>query len=168
VCVAALPFGCAELTRLREARRHDAYASRWDLHETLVPAFAAAFTFLDAHAKDTDVVAQSGFEYLYPLYGPRLARRVRYVDVNLANKGAHHGYALGTHRDGADPGAWLNNLRAARAQWLAVARPWHTGFPIEASWADARPDVFSLAFRSKAARIYAIHPAPGGAEARAP
>lgn len=163
---AALVFAAHALSNHREERRHDRYASAWDLHETLARYFASAWRWLDEHVPADARIAQSGFEYLYPLYGPRLSRRVRHVDVNARAGGAYHAYPLGTHRQDADPAAWLANLRSQRIGWLALARPWHSReFPLEAAWADARPDVFRLAFRSVATRVYEVRLEPPAAEA---
>src|SRR5207249_2194515 len=60
----------------REQHRHQAYASDWELHRTFAPAYVTAWEWLDRNVGGKDRIAHVGNEYLYPLYGPRLNRRV--------------------------------------------------------------------------------------------
>ena len=91
--------------------------------------------------------------------GPRLDRRVRYVDVNARDGGAFHAYAFGKHRADADAKSWIANLARHQIGWVALARPWHTkAFPAEADFAAAHPTRFREVYRSAATRIYALTP----------
>jgi len=72
------------------------------------------------------------------------------------------------YRDGASFDAWLRNLRAAGIEVLFVAATYPIvrrsiaadgdGFPVERTWADGHPALFSLRYRSPAARIYEVAP----------
>jgi hypothetical protein len=132
-----------------------------------------AWTWVEANVRDARV-AYTGTNLAFPLAGRRLGNHVTYVNVaggagdrlHDFPPGARAGAEPAPYRDGASAARWLDNLRAARAQVLFVAAMYPIvrrtiaadadGFPIERAWADARPDVFRLAYASPAARIYAL------------
>jgi hypothetical protein len=152
-----LLLGASALHEHREGSRHEHYAKGWDLHRAYLAPYASAWRWLDEHVRGSQRVAHHGVEYLYPLYGPRLERRVRYVDVNARDGGAHHAYPLGQYREHPDPERWIANLRRREIRWVVVTRPWYErSFPVEADWAQAHPRMFRPAFRSAHARIYEI------------
>jgi hypothetical protein len=136
---------------------------------------AAAWAWFRANVA-YDHVAYTGNNLAFPLAGQHLANRVAYVNVAGAPADRLHHFGPpgdGTaepapYRRGANPGAWLANLRATGTHVLFVAAldpivrrtiaadP--DGFPVERAWADARPDVFHLRYASGAARVYAVLP----------
>jgi hypothetical protein len=154
----------------RETTRHLRYARDWSTVQTVAPSYAPGWRFLDAHAAPDARVALHGFDFVYPIYGPALARRVRYIDVNARAGGAYHAYAGGANRTGADPAAWIQNLERFGANWLYLERrPWESRFPEERTWADARPARFTLRFANAWTRIYRVEASrQGGRETSAP
>ena len=126
---------------------------------------AAAWAWFRANVAD-DHVAYTGNNLAFPLAGQHLANRVAYVNVAGAPGDRLHDFGPpgdGTaepapYRRGANPEAWLANLRAdghttscsSRALDPIVRRTIAAdadGFPVERAWADARPDVFPPALR---------------------
>jgi hypothetical protein len=124
-------------------------------------------------------VAYTGNNLAFPLAGDALANDVRYVNVAGAPSDVLHDFARRTpaptagpepapYRDGARYETWLANLRAARRDVLFVAAvdpevrrsiaADGDGFPVERSWADAHPEIFTPRFTSPAARVYGVAP----------
>jgi hypothetical protein len=135
-------------------------------------------------------IAYAGTNLVYFLMGRGQRHDVVYVNID-----AHRGWRLhdyhreaiargapnwpdprpGWDRLHPDYGAWLNNLSAARIDFLFIARPDPTdgrfniadrwGYPIEREWADTHPEAFTLVYGPSdgepIARIYRVHP-PGG------
>lgn len=113
-------------------------------------------------------IAYAGTNLPYYLMGRGLANDVSYVNVDAHPDWLLHDYHLtardrgdpdlwdsprpGWDRIHPDPSAWLENLRARGIQLLVVAKAnpidgWFNvadreEFPIERTWADARPDLF--------------------------
>jgi dolichyl-phosphate-mannose-protein mannosyltransferase len=135
-----------------------------------------AWSWLRANVRDARV-AYTGTNLAFPLAGERLANRVTYVNVAGAPGDRLHDFGPpgdGTaepapYRRNASADVWLANLRATRVQILFAASLYRVVdrstcaddpevFPIERTWADARPEVFSLLYSTAAARIYAVNP----------
>ena len=134
-----------------------------------------------------EVIAHTGDNMPYPLYGRRFENDVRYVNIDEHFRWRFHDYELherrllgyepprtekpGYYRRRPKYDAWLANLRRHRATLLFVAAVhmldadynWLDAerFPIERGWADAHPKVFQLVFENDRVKIYRIAPAQG-------
>jgi len=112
---------------------------------------------------DPAVVAYCGNNLPYPLAGPDLRNRVLFVPRHPVRDDAFLGWE---ERDFAapreeGPRAWLENLRAFDIRYLCVFRPYaeddpERRLPVEAAWADERPDLFERILESEEARIYRV------------
>ena len=149
------------------------------------PYGVAEWSWFRAHVRDTQV-AYTGANLAFPLAGERLGNEVSYVNVAGQPEDRLHDFArrLGTglgsdpqptlYRSGATFDVWRRNLRVSGATVLfidqlhPIVRRNITadadGFPIERSWADAHPQLFSLEYASSTARIYAIGGKPASQE----
>jgi hypothetical protein len=136
---ALLFFGGHAVHAGREQARPTRYAHAWDVTLLKGWLYAPGWAWLDQELGDRPArIAFTGSDFLYPLYGPRWSRTVRYVDVNRRAGGAHHAYAPGRFREKPDRAAWLENLRRFGADYVVVTR-FHNArdWPIEAGWAEA-------------------------------
>jgi len=139
----------------------------------------------DRSVSGSVTVANVGNERAYPLFGAGLRNRVVMVNVDGRREAQFHDYERAArragkhwdmdserpqlHRAGADPEAWMNNLRAEGVQLLFCANlepiamrfMKHTqdGFPVEVEWMRQRPDLFR--------RIYAGRGDAGGGDTTA-
>jgi hypothetical protein len=158
-CVLAIPL-LYGVHAYREDTRHHAYEREIDVAWTASHRYSSAWAWLDAATRGwprPPRIAWSGQNLIYPLYGPRLDRVVRYVDVNRAARGAFHRYPLGAFRSDPDPDAWIENLRRAEIDLVVLTQPdWEDPWPVEAAWAAQRPERFALVFESPRARIYRV------------
>ncbi len=136
-------------------------------------------------------VAYAGTNLPFYLFGRGLTNQVRYVNINEHAEFCMHDYhALFASRGeplarsatpdwdrrDADEHAWLDNLAAARIDVLFVgltnrAGGTHNfydfeGFPIERTWADSHPEIFTLLHADARTRIYAVRSAPRSAGSR--
>lgn len=123
-------------------------------------------------------VAYAGNNMPYPLYGPRLDRRVRYVNINANAHWRFHDFASALagpwntpepapYRQWLSPGAWWNNLREEQVAYLIVTRLGEPeliniehdakGWPTEKSWAEQFPAGFELVYADPLARIYRLN-----------
>ncbi len=126
-------------------------------------------------------VAYAGTNLPYYLFGMQLQNDVRYVNIN-----SHAGFRLHDYhaasvargeslsstptpdwdRREADEYAWIENLRRAEIDLLFIG---HTnrsgglhnihdaeGFPIERTWADRHPEIFSLLHADSRTRLYEL------------
>jgi hypothetical protein len=144
----------------REDVRSSSLATEWELYRTSASLYARGWAALErALPPGRARIAHAGFAFVYPLYGPRLDRRVLYIDVNARAGGAIHAYPEARFRADPDERAWLANLKRARVEWLVVHHP-DPGvpgpWPIEARWADARPDRFAPIHRDDWIRVYRV------------
>jgi hypothetical protein len=122
----------------REEARSTRYAHGWDVLLLKGWRYASGWEWLDRTLDDRPArIAFTGSDFVYPLYGPRWTRTVRYVDVNRRAGGAHHAYPPGRFREHPDRQAWIENLRRFAADYLVVTK-FHTSkdWPIEDRWAQ--------------------------------
>jgi hypothetical protein len=146
--------------RLRDRPR--ALRQEFTAHATDARLWAPAWKWLDRHG-GTGTVAVAGSprtSFVYPAMGPRLERRVVYVNVNRANHRLASDYPRCDPRVGHDAAAWIANLRRAGVRWVHVQRHLRHPFPPEAGWAAGRPDLFRLRFSDAHNRIYEVLPPP--------
>jgi len=156
----------------------------------------AGWRMLDERVRGGAVVANVGNERAYPLFGSGLRSRVVMVNVDGHRGWQFHDYERAArragiewdmdserpqlHRDGADPDAWISNLRAEGVQLLfctnlepiAMRFMQHTpdGFPLEVQWMRERPALFRRVFSLRgggpgdttAVEIYAMQQPAGG------
>jgi hypothetical protein len=122
-------------------------------------------------------VAYAGNNIPYPLYGPRLNQRVRYVNVNAQLDNSFNSYAikyfplwntpeLAPYRIELDVRGWFSNLVRDQVKWLAVSRISEAelvnlehdaqGWPTEKFWADSHPEIFTQVFNDAFMKIYRI------------
>jgi hypothetical protein len=125
------------------------------------------------------IVAYAGNNMPYPLYGPRLDRRVRYINVSgslglyfhdYACKNCAVGYSTpepAPYRRTLDIQEWWKNLRNAEADFLFITRLSEPeliniehdeqGWPLENIWADRHPELFDPVYSDSLVRICRIN-----------
>ena len=126
-------------------------------------------------------VAYAGTNLPFYLFGQRLENQVRYVNVNehaafrmhdYHRLFTSHGEPLAVNstpdwdRREADESAWLGNMHNQRIDLLFIgytnaAGGEHNfydadGFPIERTWADRHPDIFTLIHADPRTRLYSV------------
>jgi len=132
----------------------------------------AGWRALDERVRGGAAIANVGNERAYPLFGSGLRNRVVMVNVDGHYGWQYHDYERAArragikwdmnserpqlHRDGADPDAWIANLRRAGVQLIyctdlepiALRFMRHTpdGFPLEVQWMRERPRLFRRVF----------------------
>lgn len=143
-----------------------------------------AWLAFQRNVPEGSTVAFTGTDLSYGLFGAGLKHRVAYVNVNRHGDYLFHDYVrklkaegryftppndrINFHREDADYGAWLANLRAAGVDYLFAAALHQTDqgqiphdaefFPIEREWADAHPEFFKLLWNNSQVRIYRVIP----------
>lgn len=140
---------------------------------------------------DPAVIAFTGTDLIFGLYGPALENHVVHAAVHAHPHWKFHdcvralkqsgAYEVPTTdridfcRRGPDPQAWIRNLDALGVNFVIIARLHQNdrphldhdmyGFPIERTWAQARPDRFRLISQAQDfnpyVQIYKVQPAPG-------
>jgi len=145
--------------RFRVAHRGRALAWESTVHATPARHWAPAWRWLERHdAEGTVAVVGHPTYFVYPAMGPRFERRAVYVNVNRADRPGAAEYPACNPRVDLNPEAWLANLRRAGVRWLHVygypERPW----PVEWTWAEARPRRFRRVFADARNRLYEVLP----------
>ncbi len=136
--------------------------------------------------KQPRVIAYTGFNQPYPLYGEDLRNRVHYVAVDgrqaynlhdyLKLLGGPSGlkerplYKPAYYRQEPSSEEWMRGIETLGVDLLVVSRftRWdqeefehdEEGFPWEESWARSRPERFRLSFSTPDLRVYEVVPAP--------
>jgi len=105
-----------------------------------------------------DVVSSPGTYFVYPAMGAHLERRALYVNVNRQNLPNAAAYPRCDPRVDPAPDAWVENLAAARVRWVLLARYPEFDFPVEKTWADARPGLFALRHADPTNLVYEFLP----------
>lgn len=147
--------GGYEVHSERERNRHEKYTHGYDVILLKGWLYAPGWRWLDETLGERPArIAVTGSDFLYPLYGPRWNRIVRYVDVNARAGGVHHAYPPGRFRQAPDRAAWLANLKTFGADYLVVYK-FHDSkdWPIEAGWAQAE---FPKRAEGELIRIYEV------------
>lgn len=130
-------------------------------------------------------IASVGGERAYGLFGADMRHHVMTVNIDNHPDWQFHDYwkqalidgnvnpeIVGErpqwHREGGDPGRWLNNLQEKRIDIVfatvldPISRSFMehdgVGFPIEVEWADSMSDDFRMLFANSATRVYAVRP----------
>jgi hypothetical protein len=163
-------LGAPLLARFRVADRGRALASEWTAHSSSAHLFAGGWSWLDAHGgRDAvDVVGNPGTYFVYPAMGPFLQRQVRYVNVNRANHHNAADYPGCNPRVDPSPQAWLDNLAAEHVRWVLLCRYPEYDFPREATWAEARRDLFAPRYADPTTVIFEFLPATAALRRQAP
>lgn len=162
-----------------------ALASVWEYHEANKYRWYGAFpqgrawAVVEEQVGGPARIASCGGERAYGLFGTGLRHEVLSVNVNSRAGWQFHDYHLRIpanrrtvakverpqfHRASPDAAAWIENLKAARADILfcaaldPIARRFmgHTpeGFTVEALWAERNSGYFRELYRSDEVRIY--------------
>lgn len=148
------------LARFRLQDRARAYQSEYTAHKIAAFLWAPGWGWLDRHGEDGTVAvvgAPSNF-FVYPVQGMRLERRAIYVNVNRRDSRRATDYPGCDPRVDPDPQAWLENLVKQRVRWVYLHRFPQTGFPMEAEWMAARPDLFALRFENPTNLVFEFLP----------
>ncbi len=158
--LAAVVVGAPYLGRFRVADRDRALRNEWTTHSTSAKLFAPGWDWLDHHGGDgaVDVVSSPGTYFVYPAMGAHLERRALYVNVNRENFANAARYPRCDPRVDPSPDAWIENLAAARVRWVLLGRYPEFEFPVEQTWAAARPGLFALRHADPTNLIYEFLP----------
>jgi hypothetical protein len=141
----AAPF----LGRFRMEDREHAFRSEYTAHKTAAFLFAPGWGWLDENGEDGTVAvigAPSNF-FVYPAMGAHLERRAIYVNVNRRDSRRATDYPGCDPRIDPEPQAWMENLLKNGVRWVYLHRFPQIGFPMEAEWVSARPDLFALRYQ---------------------
>jgi hypothetical protein len=139
---------------LREQIRHQVWQQKYAF------PIMGAYEWLDANVDDDAVVANSLNPLYYPLYGPELKRRVRYVNINGCTDCDYFSYQQEgiTVRDEADAEDWLRNLEVYGAEYVLLAYSIKTGLedvePYELEWVEQYPERFEKLFTAEGVGVY--------------
>ncbi len=161
VALAAALLVLAAVPRWAAFRVHDrerAFAEDYIAHLTSSRLYAAGWGWLDQHA-GTETVAVSHTPetyFVYPAMGPYFERRAEYVNIDAENYPYPLLYPNCKPRENGSAAAWIANLRKQGIRWIYLARYPEFEFPVEDSWANARPDLFALRFADQTNRIYEL------------
>src|SRR6202035_3384012 len=163
LAAAALLAAVLAAPRLGSFRIHDrehAFATEFTAHQINAVLFAGACRWLDMHG-GSGTVAVSGSPavyFLYPAMGPRLERRVVYVNINAQDFPDPARYPGCNPRVDPDADAWLANLAKADVRWVHLPRflPWD--FAVEARWARERPGLFAQRYQDANNLIFEFLP----------
>jgi hypothetical protein len=146
------------------------------------PTMFAGWAWVEEHASHAGI-AYSGTNVPYRLLGSHFENHVYYVNVDRHVDWRYHDYERRArrrpdytppekanpayYRRQGDPDAWISNLRRLLVDYVFVVRVtarigddfWHdeAGFPIEATWAAARPQTFALVYENPEVKIYSVH-----------
>jgi hypothetical protein len=157
LAVAAAP----SLSRFRAADRLRAFEMEFTAHKTAAHEFAKAWGWLDRFGGNGTVAVESTpiNYFVYPVMGLHLERKAVYVNVNRRNARNAADYPDCEPRVDFDPQAWIDNLSGQDVRWIVLNRfPGESDFPVEYTWAVARPDLFALRFEDPADAIFEFLP----------
>lgn len=122
-----------------------------------------AHEWLDENVPADAVIANSLNPLYYPLYGPNLQRRVRYVNINACGECDYGSYEQAglTVRQEASYSDWVENLASYEAEYVVLGYSIRNGLediiPHELGWAENNPEVFEEVFREGDVVIYHTH-----------
>jgi hypothetical protein len=155
-------LGAPWLARFRAADRTRALATEYTAHDTLARNFARAWGWLDRYgdAGTVAVAINPGNYFVYPAMGMRLQRRAVYANVNRRDSRRAIDYPGCFPRVDGDAEAWLENLDKLGVRWVHLGHLETLPFPIEAQWAKARPDRFTVRYADPYSLIYELTPRP--------
>ena len=108
----------------------------------------------------TAVAINPGNYFVYPAMGMWLERRAVYANVNRQDFRRAIQYPGCSPRIDGDPEAWIENLDKMGVRWLLLGHLETLPFPIEAQWARARPDRFTLRYADSYSQVIELSPAP--------
>lgn len=120
------------------------------------------YEWLDENAPADATVANSLNPLYYPLYGEKLSRKVRYVNINSCTDCDYYGYHQRgmTVRDQADYGAWKKNLELFGADYIVLGYSIKNGLegvrPYELEWVEEHVDDFEELFRDGEVAVYKL------------
>lgn len=164
--LAAILLGAPLLTQFRVRDRRRALLREYAAHQTTIRYQAPGWGWLDRHGGSGNVAAvhSPNNYFMYPAMGPRLERDVRYVNINRADHRNAMAYPRCQPRVDSSPEAWVANLRKMRIRWVHLSRYPRFDFPIEKTWADERPQDFTLRYTDDTNRIYELRPGRDGTD----
>jgi hypothetical protein len=145
------------------------------------PTLFAGWAWVEQHATPA-TIAYAGNNIPYRLLGSHLENGVYYVNIDRHLEWRYHDYARAArrhpdykppetpnppyYRQQGHPDAWIANLRRLDVDHVFVTRLspletdhfWHddAGFPIEAAWAEAHPQLFTLVYENPEVKIYSV------------
>lgn len=150
-------FGFLTMTqRVREDMRYESWQHKYGF------PLMKAYEWLDNHAPEDAVIANTMNPLYYPLYGPHLSRKVRYININSCEKCDYFGYhSKGISlRDGPDYVAWRQNLMNAGVDYLVVGYSIATGLesvkPHEVLWLQEYAEEFEEVFEIEEVGVYKL------------
>jgi hypothetical protein len=145
---------------------HEYQTARMDIWKSVYPTQAAAWDFVDKNLPATTTIAYSNQFMIYPLYGFECRRNVVYAPVRagasvsdlafpaqIADADLNLAAARAANAPSSES-AWLENLRAGRAEYFIVGLG--EGAP-EVRWAEADPADFTRIFINSDIAIYRIN-----------
>ncbi len=139
---------------LRQEIRHEVWQQKYAF------PIMEAYEWLDKNVPDDAVIANSLNPLYYPLYGPELKRKVRYVNINDCVDCDYHGYQERgiSVREDANAEAWLANLEAYGAEYVLLGYSIKTGLegvePYELAWVQQYPERFESVFETDEVTVY--------------
>ena len=149
------------------------YLSGWSFLRTE----AEAWLWLNKQTKDS-IIAYTGRDDAFPLYGTHFKNKVIYVSVNKTHPARLHYFPFarydwnsdlqsmynnleknGNYRENPNYEIWLHNLKVENIDYIVIYSLFgleKTAFPIEDKWAQTYPQIFNLAFSNEDVHIYRI------------
>jgi hypothetical protein len=144
---------------------HEYQTARMDIWKSVYPTQAAAWDFVDRNLPQAATIAYSNQFMIYPLYGFECRRNVIYAPVRAGASVSNLAFPaqisdadlnLAAARSANAPSsesAWLDNLRACRAEYFIVGLG--DGAP-EVGWAETDRAEFTRIFINSDLAIYRI------------
>src|SRR5690606_17423233 len=121
-----------------------------------------AYEWIDEHVPPNAVIANSLNPFYYPLYGPELQRKVRYININACGECdyfTYHQQGMSV-RDNANYDSWRENLRRAGVDYLVLGYSIRDGledvYPYELEWVGQHPSDFLLEFEAEGVFVYKV------------
>jgi len=149
-------FFFQQSTMIRDQIRADSWQYKYKF------PLMKAYEWLDEHVPHDAVIANSLNPLYYPLYGPKLKRTVRYVNINDCGDCDYYSYQQKglTVRDNPDVEAWKENLEDLGVDYVVLGYSIKEGlegvYPYELDWVEEYSDEFELLFEDNGVRIYGM------------
>jgi len=153
-------YGTTLLHHWREAHRIQSYQKANNPSQLILSTFVNCLEAVDQYlpaGRLAVAINERRDAFLFPLFGPRLNRRVFYVNIGKSDSRIHSDYAFGNPRAHPDENAWLRHMAKARPDAVFVfLDPDAKVQTIEDSWARSMPHVFSPLYKSKRCELFKV------------
>jgi hypothetical protein len=139
--------GFYKVYQYRESHRYSVYLREYG-------SVAEGWRWIAENVTNSNIAYSGALPLNYPLYGPDLSNKVRYINLSDDLDDRFHDFwAKDIHWRAIDYENWRRNLSIWETDYLVISLKTPV---IETEWAASHPEYFTLVFSNEAIQIYRI------------